>query len=291
MSSLNVAIAHVLADDAAILAFDQSIIVGSAGAGFGLFDEEFVEKVGDDGVDKLAPIVGVEPLEEEGEAGDGFSKSGEEEVFTDGLNTDDNFPLSNGINEVDVIDAFCLIEIPLVDGINTDMAGLPVGLRATADTDGDMDGFGAGECLGMTFIFFGLPQIVNMRRGDVLKTTESFIAIDSELSLKKPSRGRPGKTLMSVVGFDQEKFVGQGVGARKPVTVWGRANFEMPLDPPEMDQTCDLRTRDSGHPLEITTNQATVFFQKRSVTKPLECFCDPGIFVVSRETFEGESRG
>lgn len=57
MSLFDVTISHVFADDAAIFAFDQSVVVGSSGSGFGLFDKKLVEEVGDDGVDKLAAIV------------------------------------------------------------------------------------------------------------------------------------------------------------------------------------------------------------------------------------------
>lgn len=125
----------------------------------------------------------------------------------------------------------------------------------------------------------------------MLKANESLIAIDPELPLKKSPRGRPGETLMGVVGFDQEKFVGQGVGARKFVPVGGRANFEMASDHPKGEKACDLSARDPGHRLEIRTDQAAVFFLKSSVTKPFECFGYPSVFVVSRETFEDEARG
>ena len=63
----NVTVAHVFTDDAAILAFDESIVVGSTRTGLGLFDEEFVEEIGDDGIDELAAVVGVEPFEDERE--------------------------------------------------------------------------------------------------------------------------------------------------------------------------------------------------------------------------------
>jgi len=41
----------VFADDAGVFAFDEGVVVGAAGSGFCLFDEEFVEELGDDGVD------------------------------------------------------------------------------------------------------------------------------------------------------------------------------------------------------------------------------------------------
>lgn len=65
LSLFDVAISHVLADDAAIFPFDQSIVVGSSGSRFGLFDKELVEELGDNGVDKLATIVGMKPFKDE----------------------------------------------------------------------------------------------------------------------------------------------------------------------------------------------------------------------------------
>ena len=130
-----------------------------------------------------------------------------------------------------------------------------------------------------------------MRRRNILKTNESFIAIDAELPLKKSPRGGSGEPLVCVVGVDQETFVGEGVGAHKFVTVRGGVHFEMTAGHPMGDQACGLRARKSGHVLEIRTDQAAVFFLKGSVTKPLERFCDPSVFVESRETFEDEATG
>lgn len=104
----------------------------------------------------------MEALEDEGEAGEGLLKCWQEELFADGLNTDDDFPLGNGVNEVDVIDAFFLVGVSLVDGIDTDPAWLSLRIWAAADADGDMNGFGASEGLGASFVFFGTPQVVNV---------------------------------------------------------------------------------------------------------------------------------
>lgn len=150
----NVTVAHVFTDDAAVFAFDESVVVGAAGTGLGLFDEEFIEERGDDGVDELAAIVGVEPFEDERERGESFLKGGQEELFADGLNTDNDFPLGNGINKVDVIDAFFLVGVSLMDGVDANPAGLTLGIGAATDADGDMNGFGAGKGLGSSFVFF-----------------------------------------------------------------------------------------------------------------------------------------
>lgn len=84
-------------------------------------------------------------------------KSRKEKLFADGLNTDNDFPLGNGVDEIDVVDAFFLVLVPLVNGVDTNPAGLALRVRATTSADGDMDGFGSGERLGPTFVFFGPP--------------------------------------------------------------------------------------------------------------------------------------
>ena len=81
VSLFDVSIAHVLADDAAVFPFDQRIIVGSSGAGFGLFDKKFVKELVNNGVDKLAAIVGVKPFKDERKRGQSFLKSRKEKRF------------------------------------------------------------------------------------------------------------------------------------------------------------------------------------------------------------------
>jgi len=39
----DIAVAHVFADDGAILGFGQSVVVAVPGTAFGLFDEQFVQ--------------------------------------------------------------------------------------------------------------------------------------------------------------------------------------------------------------------------------------------------------
>jgi hypothetical protein len=52
VTAWDVAVAEVLADDRAVFAFDQGVVVGLAGAGLGEFlDLEFVEQRGDAMVD------------------------------------------------------------------------------------------------------------------------------------------------------------------------------------------------------------------------------------------------
>lgn len=81
-------------------------------------------------------------------------KGGQEELFADGLNTDNDFPLGNGVNKVDVIDAFSLVGVSLMDGVDANPAGLTLGIGATTNADGEMNGFGVGKGLGASFVFF-----------------------------------------------------------------------------------------------------------------------------------------
>ena len=64
----DVAVAEVLADDRAVLALDEGVVVGVSGSGLGeLVDVEGFEQRGDGAVDVFRAVVGVKAVEGEGE--------------------------------------------------------------------------------------------------------------------------------------------------------------------------------------------------------------------------------
>lgn len=67
VAGFDMAVAHVFADDAGVFAFNESVVVGAARAGFGLLNEELVEQFGDDGVDEFGAVVGMKAEDTEGE--------------------------------------------------------------------------------------------------------------------------------------------------------------------------------------------------------------------------------
>lgn len=76
VTARDMAVAEMFADDGAVFAFDQGVVVGVAGAGLGEFlDLEFVEEPRDAMVDGLGAVIGMEGAEGEGK--------GQEERFQD----------------------------------------------------------------------------------------------------------------------------------------------------------------------------------------------------------------
>ncbi len=58
VAGVDIAIAHVLANDGAIFGLDQAVIARLPGAAFGLLDEKLVEQLGDGAVDEPLPLSG-----------------------------------------------------------------------------------------------------------------------------------------------------------------------------------------------------------------------------------------
>ena len=78
----DVAVSEVLADDRAVLALDEGVVVAAAGSGLGeLVDVEGLQPGGDFVVDELRTVVGVESADVEGERPEqGFEDGGEQGV-------------------------------------------------------------------------------------------------------------------------------------------------------------------------------------------------------------------
>jgi len=119
VTARDMGIAHLFSNDAAVFPLNESIVVGPPGAGFGLFDKEFIEELGDAVVDELRAIVGMKPRNSKGETRQEVFQQRFQEDFGNTFNGTDDFPLGDFVNDVDVINAFDFISIPLMNGIHT----------------------------------------------------------------------------------------------------------------------------------------------------------------------------
>ena len=120
----DVGVAEPLADHAAVLGFDEGVVVGVAGPGLGeLADVEFGEQPGDAVVDVLRTVVGVEAGHLEGEGGDEGFELGEEEVLGDAGDGAKMLELRDFVDDVDDVDPLLPAAVALVDGIDAKEAG------------------------------------------------------------------------------------------------------------------------------------------------------------------------
>ena len=122
----DLAVAEVFAHDGGVFTFHQGIVVGVSGTGLGeLTDMELVEQPGDLAVDVLRAVVGVEGQDGEGEALEEGFEYRQQEAFGDALDRADELELGDRIDEVDVVEPLDAVQIPLMDRIDPQEAGLP----------------------------------------------------------------------------------------------------------------------------------------------------------------------
>ena len=69
LGGVDIALADVLADDRTVLGLHQAVVVGVAGAAFGLLDHQLVQQLGDGLVDELAAVVGMKAVNDERKLG------------------------------------------------------------------------------------------------------------------------------------------------------------------------------------------------------------------------------
>ena len=83
-----------------------------------LFDEQLVEQFRDVAVDVLRAIVGVKPLDDEGEAFEQRFEHGDEERLADPLAGGHPLVLGHAVHGIDVIDALDAVLIALMDTVH-----------------------------------------------------------------------------------------------------------------------------------------------------------------------------
>ena len=108
----DVAVSEVLADDRAVLALDEGVVVAAAGSGLGeLVDVEGLQPGGDFVVDELRTVVGVESADVEGERPEQGFEDGGEAGRVDALDRADELELGDLVDEVEVVEALDAVEV------------------------------------------------------------------------------------------------------------------------------------------------------------------------------------
>jgi len=112
----NVAMAKACLHYCPILPFDESLIVGLAGAGFGEVDQQLADERGNPPIEIFRAIVRMQSLDHEG-------KRLEQIRFTDFLQGTDHLKLCDLSNHIDRVDPFLFIPIHLRDRIDAEKNG------------------------------------------------------------------------------------------------------------------------------------------------------------------------
>ena len=102
-------------------------------------------------------------------------KERRKKVFADSFHTPHDFPLSDFINEVDVIHALLLVLIPLMHGIHANIARFSVWFRFSPFTNRNRRRIGFCEGPHMGNVLSRLSEVVQMAHGNVFEAEKSFI--------------------------------------------------------------------------------------------------------------------
>ena len=133
----DVVVAEPPADDVGVLALDQRVVVGAAGAGLGeALDAQLLEQRRDTVVDLLAAVVGVEAEDREREGQQQALEQRHQEALGDAGHGADELELGDLVDQVDQVDPLDAVAVALVDGVDADVARPPLRLPAP----------GAGRC-------------------------------------------------------------------------------------------------------------------------------------------------
>ena len=210
----DVDVAEPFADDAAVLGFDECVVVAVSGPGLGEGgDVELVEQVGDEAVDVLASVVGVEGVDGEGEGGEKGFEACDEELPGDARYGSKVLELRDFVDDVDAVDALLPAPVAEVDGVDAEEAGLAAGRRLSAhpDSDGGGPGLAEGEAAGP--VLAGLAEVVDVAVGDGGEPFEARVAVDVEHAPENHLGGGTGELSEGLVDVGQQGGVMGSVAA------------------------------------------------------------------------------
>ena len=253
----DVAVAEVLADDRAVLALDEGVVVGVSGSGLGeLVDVEGFEQRGDGAVDVFRAVVGVKAVEGEGEGSEQGAEDRRQARGMEVLDRADALELGDLVHQVHVVQAFQVIQIGLVDGIDPDIAGAPERRRPTALANGDLDWARPGGGGSAAPLIRGrVPQVVEVAGGDAGQAFEPAVAKAMVGARTELARGRPGQGAVEPVELGEKPDVDARVAAGARPSGRPAAVGDAPGDPLLGQQPGELGARQPGHLGQKTSKQ------------------------------------
>lgn len=110
----DVTVTDVLADDRAVLAFHQRVVLASIGPALGEFHEQLPQHRGHLVVDELGTVVGMKAQNAEGKLMQDRLQHRHQKVLADPAGTANHLPLRDRIDRVDVIHTFDPVPIALM---------------------------------------------------------------------------------------------------------------------------------------------------------------------------------
>ena len=139
----------------------------------------------------------------------------QKEALRDAGHGADELVLGDLVHEVDEVQALDAVAVALVDGVDADVAGLPVGLRRLAQADGHRRRLRLRPHRALHAVRRGAAQVVDVAVGDRREVLEARVPERLELAAQDLARGQPGHLPVGLVDVRQQPDVDRRVPARE----------------------------------------------------------------------------
>lgn len=166
-------------------------------------------------MDELAAVVGVKTEDAEGELDQQVGQCRLETGFVDLGNGDEDLPLRDLVDGVDVTDAFAARGIALMHGVDLQEAGpaLGIGSPPLADDHRRGPGRGIGEA---PLAVARLPaQVIQMGHRDRREPRELRLAVLEVFAFEDAPCGRPAERLVRFIHSRRQRHVGLAAALRE----------------------------------------------------------------------------
>ncbi len=198
---------------------------GFSRTGLGKFDQEFVEQFGDALVNVLGAVVGMKAFDDKKKLLQERFQYWDQVAFRDFLHRANDLKLGDLIDGIEVINPFNSVQIApgsslgqaLVDSIDSNIAGLVIGLRFASFAGRGRLRTCLLNVLCYSLIGLGLPEVVQVRDGDLCKMLVFGLFKNKQGPLTQLFGGRPGQATVEGIHMCQQLDVLGGVTPGKAV--------------------------------------------------------------------------
>ena len=274
------------AHDAGVLALDEGVVVGGAGAGLGEpLDAELFEQFGDAVVDVLAAVVRVEAEDAERERQQQAFEQRQKEALRDAGHGADELVLGDLVHQVDEVEALDAVAVPLVDGVHAHVSRPALGLRGLAQADGHGHRLRPRPHGALRAVRSGAAQVVDVAVGDRREALEARVPEHLELAPQDLARGQPRHLPVGLVDVRQQPDVDRRVPSReRPAAAAAAPVPDRPGLAPLPYQALRLLERYARRGDEELENHPLVVLAEMPVAEALQRVPDEavGLFAVPR---------
>ncbi len=273
----DVRISQLLADNGAVLALHQGIVIAFPGATSGLFDAQLLEQPCDPPVDVLRTIVGMAAEDHEGEGLQQLLQGGQQVVLGDLLHADGHLPLGDLIDCIDVIDPLDTVQVALVHGIDAQEAGTATGPGLAPLADPHPGPPGLLETSSPVPVVAGLAQGIQVPVGDRGQALVADIPVQFPGPLAQLAGGGPAEVPVQGIQGGQGRHIRLGIASAKGIRRSPATVADAPGIPVLADQPGDLGPGPARDLLQVGPHHAPLGLAERGIAQLAQAVPHPHV--------------